>query len=142
MPQHKKRRSTYHSYKIQPKESNYMSTTDLSFMAIEPEKVRNIFGPGSSSQAAHELSRRSPETYLAYKKNAVYALRIVPEDSLSRQHRVKKEILEQHAVAALAAEKNDKIAVPDSLADRLSLPRGTRCDYATLRTLMGKASNE
>jgi hypothetical protein len=116
-----------------------MSTNDLGFMNHDPEKVRRIFD-GSDSRAAHELSRRDPNLYISFKQAAVYhpALRIVPESALSRQYRVKKEDLEAHAVAALAAEKNDKIMVPDALCDRLLLPKGSKVDYSILRTLMGK----
>jgi hypothetical protein len=123
-----------------------MSTTnDVNtqfFSKYTPEQIKQIFGPGSSSLTAHQLSRRDPQSYAEMKIVACYRDRIVPESSLPRASRLTKEQLDEGYRRDRAALDDESIAVPDALCDRVALPRGSRVKFDVLQKLLGRESQQ
>ena len=111
----------------------------LSFFSKYPtDMVKKVFGKGSSSLTAHQLFRRDPQAYKEMKVAAIYRDRILGEDSLPLKERLTKDQLEEKYRQDKAAAEDNLIPMPNELADRLGLARGTRVTYEQLQKSMGK----
>ena len=116
-----------------------MSKSDVRtmyFSKYTPQEVSGVFGPKSNSKLASDLQRRDPATYVAMKQTAVYRDGLVPETMLPLKSRLTPEQLEENYRVGTAEAKDDSINVPDELADRLNIPRGSRMKFDALQSLM------
>lgn len=114
------------------------SNEQLDFAKFTKEEVTQVFGPGSDSRKAYELSKRQPKLYAAMKQAAVYNFGLLPEAMLPRTSQLTREQLEEKRRADLAALRDERIPLPQELCDRLRVPFGTRLTYAQLQTALGK----
>jgi hypothetical protein len=117
----------------------------IDFAKIPRSEVEELFprpgGPKVDSRKATETLKYRPDFYHAAKQAAVYLYGTVAESMLPMQHRMSKQVLEAKRLADAAAQKDDLIAIPDTLAARLAVPVGTRVSYDTLQKLMGRATD-
>jgi hypothetical protein len=121
--------------------ANEVDPTISFFSKYSPEQIRSVFGRGSSSLTAHQLQKRDPQAYQEMKVVAVYRDRILGEDSLPLKQRLTKDQLEAKYKADRAAAQDNLIPIPDALADRVGLQRGTKATYENLCKMLGKEHN-
>jgi hypothetical protein len=114
------------------------SSNELDFAKFTKEEVTQVFGPGSDSRKAYELSKRQPNLYAAMKQAAVYNFGLLPEAMLPRASQLTRDQLELKRRADLAAQKDELIEVPMPVCDRLGLPHGTRVTWDKLQKSMGR----
>jgi hypothetical protein len=114
------------------------SNEQLDFAKFTREEVAQVFGPGSDSRKAYELSKYNPAKYAALKQAAVYSFGIVAESMLPRAHQLTREQLDKKARADAAAQKDELIEVPHQVCDRLGLPYGTKVTWEQLQKSMGR----
>jgi hypothetical protein len=110
-------------------------------MSNEEQQVREIFGPGSNSLKAAQMAKLDPQKYAQLKQAACYTYGIIAEAMLPRASQLTREQREQKARADAAAQKDDLIAIPDALADRVGVERGFRVTYENLQKIMGRVND-
>lgn len=111
----------------------------ISFNKYTEEEVKAVFGPSSDSRRAVELQKREPKIYAEMKQSAAYVFRLIPESTIPFANRISKADLEESYRQEKATERDELVPMPDQLADRLGVPRGTKKKFEDLKVLMGKA---
>ena len=107
-------------------------------MSDEERQVREIFGPGSNSAKASQVAKFDPQKYAALKVAACYTYGIIPESMVPMQHRLTREQLDAKARAEAAAQRDERILLPEEVCSRLHLPLGTRMTFAQMQAALGK----
>ena len=105
------------------------------------QEVEEIFGPKSDSLKAARLAKTDPEKYTALKQSGAYIHGIIAPAMLPRSSQLTREQLDVKARADVAAQKDDLIAIPDVLADRMKVERGTRVSFENLQKLLGRVDD-
>jgi hypothetical protein len=100
-------------------------------------EVEEVFGPKSNSLKAAQMAKFEPQKYAALKQSACYTHGIIAEAMLPRSSQLTREQLDQKAKADAAAQRDEKILLPEEIADRLHLPFGTRMTFAQIQTALG-----
>ncbi len=100
-------------------------------------EVEEVFGPKSNSLKAAQMAKFQPDLYAALKQSAAYIHGIIAPAMLPRSSQLTREQLDAKARADAAAQKDEKILLPEEIADRLHLPFGTRMTFAQIQTALG-----
>ena len=117
------------------------SNEQLDFSKFTREEVTQVFGPGSDSRKAYELSKFDPARYRALKQAAVYSYGLVAESMLPRASQLTREQLDAKRRADLAAQKDESFPLPPALADRFGVPADTKVSFETLQRLLGRKND-
>src|SRR6266404_881498 len=114
------------------------ASNERDFAKFTKEEVTQVFGPGSDSRKAYELSKFDPARYAALKQAAVYSYGLVAESMLPMKSRISKQALEDKRRSDMAKQKDELIEVPPAVCDRLGLQYGTKVTYEQLQKSLGK----
>ena len=113
-------------------------STKYDYARFSKQEVEEIFGPKSDSLKAARLAKTDPEKYTALKQSGAYIHGIIAPAMLPRSSQLTREQLDAKARADAAAQRDDLIALPDALADRMGVERGFKVSFENLEKLMGR----
>lgn len=118
-----------------------MSAEKYDYGRFTRDEVERIFGPKSNSAEAARMAKFEPAKYAALKQSAAYVHGVIAEAMLPRSSQLTREQRDAKARADVAAQKDDLIAIPDALADRVGVERGFRVSFENLQKIMGRVND-